>query len=95
MPRLPWLPSWADIRKITCSCEDEYEKAARAAGSAGVASDFRIDKKTSAVEKKDSGEEGELSAKPQVKASAVPQTSGRKSFGTAQVAVSAKAGEKK
>ncbi len=75
--------------------QDEYEKAARAAGSAGVASDFRIDKKTSAVEKKDSGEEGELSAKPQVKASAVPQTSGRKSFGTAQVAVSAKAGEKK
>ncbi len=75
--------------------QDEYEKAARAAGSAGVASDFRIDKKTSAVEKKDSGEEGELSAKPQVKASAVPQISGRKSFGTAQVAVSAKAGEKK
>lgn len=75
--------------------QDEYEKAARAAGSAGVASDFRIDKKTSAVEKKDSGEEGELSAKPQVKASVVPQTSGRKSFGTAQVAVSAKAGEKK
>lgn len=75
--------------------QDEYEKAARAAGSAGVASDFRIDKKTSAAEKKDSGEEGELSAKPQVKASAVPQTSGRKSFGTAQVAVSAKAGEKK
>ncbi len=83
--------------------QDEYEKAARAAGSAGVASDFRIDKKApiakdaaqEATKEAEGKTENLLSAKSKAKVSAVPQASSRKSFGTAQVAVSAKAGEKK
>ncbi len=75
--------------------QDEYEKAARTAGSAGVSSDFRIDKKAAVSEENDNEAQKELTAKPQEKVSAVPQISGRKSFGKAQATVSAKAGEKK